>query len=131
MMISLPAKILIVEDSIVSAMLMEASINRKQPEFTVHIRKSLRGALAELALFRPHIVILDLSLPDSPPEETIAAIPLFREIACVLAVSGRLDLRHAALDAGAIDFMAKALGEDGTPLIDRLVALLPQCSHFS
>lgn len=125
-----PTRILIIEDSIVSAMMMEATINRKKPEFEVRIRKSLKGGFHELTRFAPTLIILDLSLPDSPTgAEAIEAIRKFRESGiCVIAVSGYADMKEAALAAGANDFMTKGIGEDPQPFIDRINTLLPLCS---
>lgn len=120
-------KILIVEDSIVSAMMMEATINRKKPEFQVRIRKSLSGGIEELGSFEPNLVILDAILPDATAAETLAAIPIFRRAACVIVVSGDHDLKNEALRMGANDFIAKAIGENAQPFIDHINALLPQC----
>jgi hypothetical protein len=47
-----PPKILIVEDSITSAMIMEATINRKKPDFLVRTRRSLKGAYEETGPLR-------------------------------------------------------------------------------
>ena len=122
-----PPKILIVEDSIVSAMLMEATINRKKPEFIVRVCQTMRVGLEELESFGPSLVILDLILPDSTAEETLAALPRFKEKACVIVVSGDLEMEPAARRAGADDFMGKALGGDVQPFIDRVNALVPRC----
>lgn len=123
-----PPKILIVEDSIVSAMMMEATINRKKPEFQVRIRKSLAGGLEELARFDPDLVILDATLPDATAQETLASIPVFRRQACVIVVSGDHELEAEARRMGANDFMGKAIGENAQPFIDRVNSLLPQCT---
>lgn len=122
-------KILIIEDSIVSAMMMEATINRKKPEFEVRVRRTLAGGLEERKQFAPNIIVLDLTLPDSPNgDETLAAISDMRkEGSCVIAVSGFHDLKGAALAAGANDFMPKTIGENIQPFIDRINALIPQC----
>lgn len=121
-------RILIVEDSIVSAMMMEATINRKKPEFAVRIRKSLKGGFEEAATFEPDLVILDLTLPDSPEgAEALQAIPALRRKSCLIAFSGRSDLQEAALAAGANEFWLKGIGEDPQPFIERITALLPKC----
>ena len=120
-------RVLIVEDSIVSAMMMEATIERKQPDAQVRVCRTLKGGLRELLDFRPHVVLLDLGLPDSPEgNKTVGASPSFAEHANVLAVSGRDDLRDAALKAGAKDFFLKGFAtEDALPFIDRVTHLLP------
>lgn len=120
-------KILIMEDSIVSAMLMQATINRKKPDFIVMVCNSLKGGLEEFIRFRPNLVILDLTLSDSKPEETLKSIPCFRENACVIAVSGDLEYEHEARSMGANDFIGKGIGQDPQPFIEKITAVLPQC----
>jgi PleD family two-component response regulator len=124
---SAPPKILIVEDSIVSAMMMEATINRKKPDFQVRVQRSLSGGFEELATFDPDLVILDAVLPDATAEETLAAIGAFRRHARVLVVSGDHELKDEALRNGANDFMGKSIGENAQPFIDRISALVPPC----
>jgi PleD family two-component response regulator len=126
-----PPKILIVEDSIASAMLMEATINRKKPDFLVRTRRSWKGAMEEFAAFRPHLVILDLTLPDSPSEETLLKIHLLCEKACVIIFSGSPEYREEAMRAGANDFFGKGIGADPQPFIDRITNLMPQCYPHS
>jgi len=125
-----PPKILIVEDSIVSWVMMEAHIKRKNPDFDVRVRHSLRGGFEEFDRFAPNLVILDLTLPDSPQgTEALAAIPILRKRgAGVLAVSGHLDMEKASLAAGANDFAGKSVGSTSTTtFMERITALLPAC----
>jgi two-component system NtrC family response regulator len=126
-------KILIIEDSIVSAMMMEATINRKQPDFVVRNRRTLKGGREELDAFEANLIILDLSLPDSPEgTEALAAIAEFRRQGrCVIAASGFHDLKEKALAAGANDFISKVIGEDPQPFMELITALLPECSQRS
>lgn len=126
-----PPKILIVEDSIASAMLMEATINRRKPDFLVRTRRSLKGALEEFETFAPHLVILDLTLPDSPSENSIKEIHRFCEKACVIVFSGSPEYREEALAAGANDFFSKGIGADPQLFIDRITNLMPQCYQRS
>lgn len=120
-------KVLIVEDSIAAAMLMEATINRKKPDFIVRTRRSFKGGIEELETFAPHLVILDLSLPDSPGENTIKELHRFCEKACVIVFSGHPEYRELVLAAGANDFFGKGIGADPQPFIDRINELMPQC----
>jgi two-component system KDP operon response regulator KdpE len=117
--------VLIVEDSIVSAAMIEARLQRKAPDMVIHIRKTLKGALEELKTFRVDLVVLDLGLPDSQPEETVLHIPKFKP-AKILATSASTnpDLAKAALSNGADDFMPKCFGDSGE-LVDRMEALRP------
>jgi DNA-binding response OmpR family regulator len=109
-------------------MMMEATINRKKPEFQVRVRRSLSGGLEEFAKFQPNIVILDANLPDANAQETLAAVPLFRRQACVIVVSGDHELKRQALAFGANDFIGKSIGENAQPFMDHVNALIPQCT---
>lgn len=122
-----PLRLLIVEDSIASALIMEAQINRREPHFGVRICRTIAGAKEVWATFRPHIVLLDLYLPDSDGEETIAHLKDFSP-SCVIAMSGDPSLMIPALKAGAKDFMAKAIGENADPFLKRITDLIPACN---
>lgn len=107
--------------------MMEATINRKKPEYEVRVRKSLKGGLEELDTFQPCLVIFDVTLPDATREESLAAISRIREKACILVVSGDHELRGEVMARGANDFMGKSIGENAQPFIERINALVPQC----
>lgn len=119
-------RVLIVEDSAVSAFIMKEQINRREPDISVRIRRSLIGAKDEWKEFQPHIVLLDLNLPDSAGEETI---PHFKDFSpsCVIAMSADPSLRQPAIEGGAIQFMEKVIGENATPFLKRITDLAPQC----
>ncbi len=62
-------------------------------------------------------IILDLSLPDSPREETVKAIPAIKATqpdASIVVVTGAEGMRDAVLAAGADVFLSKQ-----TPTIHR------------
>lgn len=121
-------RLLIVEDSVVSAVMMEAQIHRKKPDCEVKCCLSLTRALEYLKEFRPDIVILDLDLPDSAPPQTVAVIPVFRQGgACVIAMTGHDGYEAIAREHGANDFMEKAIGSDTASLIARINKLIPSC----
>lgn len=122
-----PTQILIIEDSIVSALMMEATLNRKKPEINVEISRSLDSGKKCFERLKPAIVILDLGLPDSSPNETLEAIKHFIPTSKVLVVSGFPEYEKAAKNAGAFDFMPKAIGEDATPFIERISNIILKC----
>lgn len=123
-----PPQILIVEDSIVSALMMEATLNRKKPEFDVEIARTLRAGKEAFDRSKPAIVILDLALPDSDAHETLESINYFAPASCVLVVSGHPEYEDAARTAGAFDFMPKGIGDDPTPFIERISKMAGLCS---
>ena len=127
-------RILLVEDSIASAFIYEEQIHRRDPDMRVHLAKSFQEAWDDAAVFRPHLIILDINLPDSREEETIARIGQLAlrvgegKRCCILAMSVDPSLRQLALDAGADDFMQKLMGEGAQALMDRINTLSEKCS---
>jgi len=121
-----PLRILIIEDSFVSAVLYQVKIARREPDFEVHLAANMADGLREHQRFEPHIVILDLGLPDSVTDESLVQIQAFKTTSKVLAMSADDTLEQAALAAGADDFMAKIIGESATPFINRILKLAPE-----
>ncbi len=119
-------RILLIEDSAASAMLYEARLNRTAPDMQVHVRRSWGGAMDEMKKgFKPTIVIIDLGLPDSSPEETISRLNVFKP-AKVLAMSAEGEYEKLSLANGADDYMAKVIGESTVPFMERVTRLLPK-----
>lgn len=121
-----PRRILVVEDSIVSGMLMEARLNRSKPDYEVHLRKSMKGALEEMDKFDPELTLLDLSLPDSSAHETCRNILRFKSNGGkVMIITGDEEEKWNCLNAGADDFVLKAADMDPEHFIARVDKLLP------
>lgn len=123
-----PLRVLIVEDSAVSAMIMEAQIHRKEPHFSVKVQRTLTGSLEEWKEFKPHVVLLDLYLPDSDAEETVKRIKDFYP-SCVIAMSGDPSLEECAMANGAKVFMEKVIGENAAPFLKRITDLSSECTN--
>lgn len=129
-------RILIVEDSISSALLLEAQITRREPDFSVKLRSSLRGAKVEIRQFQPHVLILDLNLDDSSGDETLASIQELKGLSmrkmCVLVTTSDPTInREICIEAGADDFMPKVFGEDAETLMSRILTMAPKCADPS
>lgn len=116
-------RLLIVEDSTLSAFLYKRAVETQDPHFQVHVANTLARGQEEWLRFQPEIVLLDLHLPDSDGEPTLACLPGFKP-SKIIAMSGDPSLAQAAIEAGADDFMAKAAGDSG-PLLARINTLLP------
>lgn len=112
-------KILVVDDeplnvALLSEMLAEAGYTRVQ---TI---SDSRGALAACAEFAPDIVLLDWMMPHVSGREILEAIrsatgELFLPV-IVLTADANEEIKRAALQAGASDFLLKPLDHLEVPL---------------
>lgn len=92
----------------------------------------MASAIVCLGEFHPNIVILDLDLPDSGPENSVGLIPVFKKHgACVIAITGHDGFERAARKMGADDFIEKAIGQSTTSFVDHINRLIPACSDPS
>jgi len=79
--------------------------------FSIHIAKDGAVALAEVAFFKPDIILLDLGLPDMDGVEVITRIREWSSVPIiVLSVREQEDEKVKALDAGADDYLTKPFG---------------------
>jgi signal transduction histidine kinase len=103
------AAVLIVDDSSADRALLRTILGRAG--YTVYEVAKGREALSKAREVRPHIVILDVNLPDMSGLEVCRAIRADNEIASVPVLM--LTVRHddsdvlAGLEAGADDYVAK------------------------
>lgn len=72
-------RVLIVDDNAEWAGQVRRLIERRLPESGREVRweSTMEGALGSQAEFHPNITLLDLDLPDSPPDKTIEIIKSF------------------------------------------------------
>lgn len=91
----------------------------------VVIAETLDGAMVGLQLARFHLVLLDLSLPDSDIPKTLATIPnMVATGARVVVLTGATinpAIEETARDAGAETIISKACGDS---FIDRIRSLV-------
>jgi two-component system, OmpR family, phosphate regulon response regulator PhoB len=102
-------RVLIVDDEIDVGRLL--SFNLADAGFEAEVVRSGEGALAMAAEFRPHVVVLDLMLPDLSGYEVCRRMredPALAEVA-VLMLTARGDEadRIVGLEAGADDYVVK------------------------
>src|SRR5262245_1243285 len=71
-------------------------------------------ALAELEMFRPHVVLLDVAMPGMDGAETLSRIVARNPSLPVIMVTGNADLRVTAklLALGAADYVSKPFDLD-------------------
>ncbi|ETX15851.1 response regulator [Roseivivax halodurans JCM 10272] len=68
----------------------------------------LRSARRHLEVYRPSVAIIDMGLPDGSGAELISELAAAEpRLPVILAISGDPGTEHAALAAGADDFLAK------------------------
>lgn len=79
--------------------------------FSLHIAGNGLEALAEVAFFKPDIILLDLGLPDMDGVDVITRIREWSSVPIiVLSVREQEDEKVKALDAGADDYLTKPFG---------------------
>jgi signal transduction histidine kinase len=101
--------VLIVDDSSADRALLRTILSRAG--YTVHEVARGREGIHQACLLRPHVLILDINLPDMSGFDVCRAVRAEREISNVPVLM--LTVRHddtdvvAGLDAGADDYVAK------------------------
>jgi len=105
------ARLLIVEDDAVYQRILRAHVQRLGDR-VAHVEQAARleEGLALHGVCPVDLVLLDLTLPDSQPEDTLARIKEFTRSGAGVLVLSALDdpeVAQAARDAGALDFADK------------------------
>src|SRR5580693_8439031 len=103
------ARVLVVDDD--RAILRTMDVNLRARGYEALLAPSGRQALALAARRRPHVVVLDLGLPDLDGVEVIDGLRGWTTVP-IIVLSARSDEleKVAALDAGANDYVTKPLG---------------------
>jgi len=104
-------RVLVVDDE--PQILRALHINLRARHYEVFTAATGATALAEAAAHNPHLVILDLGLPDLGGVEVIRGLRDW-STAPIIVLSGRTDSADKvdALDAGADDYLTKPFGVD-------------------
>lgn len=84
---------------------------------------SAEDLLAKAETYQPDLVLLGWELPGMTKADSVASLRGFCPAVVVIALSGRIEARRAALDAGADVFVSK-----GDPP-ERLLAAIQHCAH--
>lgn len=109
-MTSQPIKVLIVEDTVEHAQLLEQILGiSTHPRYAATLAHSLAEALQKLKAGGIDMVLLDLTLPDSKPSNTFRAVNEIAPDTAVVVISGLADLSTAIelVQAGAQDYLIK------------------------
>ena len=104
-------RVLVVDDD--PQILRAVHINLRARHYEVFTAATGADALAKAAAHNPHLVILDLGLPDLDGVEVIRGLRGW-STAPIIVLSGRTDSadKVEALDAGADDYLTKPFGVD-------------------
>jgi two-component system KDP operon response regulator KdpE len=101
--------LLLIDDE--PAIVRALSIGLRARGYELHTAQNGRDGLAEAALLRPDVVVLDLRLPDLDGIEVCHQLRGWSEVPIlILSAHGEEDRKVAALDAGADDFITKPFG---------------------
>jgi signal transduction histidine kinase len=101
--------VLVVEDSIADAQLVELELRRAAPEFTCRFVSTVQEAKLSSKNDRFDVILLDLQLPDSQGLETLGHIRGEFEETPVVVLTGQVDMKLAiaSLRSGARDYLPK------------------------
>lgn len=105
------SRILIVDDEVSIRKLLRMNLVNAQYE----ISEAASGveALEKAASFHPHLVILDLGLPDMNGLEVLRKLRLWTTVpVIILTVSDDVPTKVTLLDAGADDYLTKPFGTE-------------------
>lgn len=118
---STPARILVVDDEPQIRRFLEISLRAQG--YTVDLAATGRDGLAQCALHRPDLVVLDLGLPDLDGHAVLRELRQWTTVPVIMLTvrSGEAE-KVAALDAGANDYVTKPFGTQ--ELMARIRSLL-------
>ncbi len=103
------ARILVIDDD--SALLRALKVGRAARGHTVDLALTGEEGLRSAALHPPELIVLDLDLPDIDGLDVLARLGQWTSVpVIVLSANGLEDLKVAALDAGAADYVTKPFG---------------------
>ena len=105
-------RVLVVDD--VDDQASSAAVLLMYHRFEARTARTGREALAIARTFRPHVVVLDLGLPDGDGAGVIRKLRDLPDPPAVVVVTGHTDAarRRLALDAGAATCLLKPTGPD-------------------
>ena len=113
---SLPAltagRVLVVDD--LDDQASSAAVLLMYHRFEARTARTAREAVAVARAFRPHVVVLDLGLPDGDGVDVIGQLRQLPEPPAVVVVTGHTDAtrRRTALEAGAAACLLKPTDPD-------------------
>jgi signal transduction histidine kinase len=117
-------RLLVVEDSIPDAQLVELELRRSAPEFTCRFVSTVQEAKLCAKTDRFDAILLDLQLPDSRGLDTLVHIRQEFGRTPVVVLTGQVDMQLAlaSLRSGARDFLTKQELAQLEPTLRRVLA---------
>jgi two-component system KDP operon response regulator KdpE len=105
-------RVLVVDD--VDDQASSAAVLLMYHRFEARTARTVRDALKVARAFHPHVVVLDLGLPDGDGIDVISKLRQFPDPPAVLVVTGHTDAlrRKTALEAGAAACLLKPTDPD-------------------
>lgn len=118
------AHIMVVDDDEISRMLVQKALGN---EFTVSVAGDGREAIENYVLRAPHVLFLDIGLPDMPGHQVLENIFQIDSEAYVVMFSARRDEKnvHRALDIGAQGYITKPFSKN------KLLQYVKRCPHIT
>ncbi|MBD3316204.1 MAG: response regulator [Chitinivibrionales bacterium] len=119
-------KVYLVEDHESMRIILKRLLRRNFPGISVVGESaSAETALEEIPVFKPNLVLVDISLPGMDGIEMVRRLKSCYPDLCILVVTGQeVDIyRQSALEAGAHDIISK---DDDAPLLESIAALQPK-----
>ena len=121
-------KLLIVEDD--AGIAAAVKTQAETWDLEVRIAEDFRGVMAEFSAFRPHIVLLDISLPFYNGYHWCNEIRKISNVPIIFISSAADNMNIVmAMNMGADDFISKPF--DGSVLTAKLMALLRRSYDFA
>ena len=121
-------RLMIVEDD--AGIAAAVKLQAESWAFEVHIAEDLRNVTAEFAAFRPHIVLMDISLPFYNGYHWCSEIRRVSNVPIIFISSAADNMNIVmAMNMGADDFIAKPF--DGNVLMAKVQALLRRTYDFA
>ncbi len=102
-----PVRVLVVDDEPDIREILDRALSLAG--YTVALAHDGKSAVAQCRMFMPHIILLDVMMPDMSGIEALQKIREFDQDAKIVMVSGMHDLQVAkdAIACGAVDYITK------------------------
>src|SRR4051812_13103606 len=110
--VALPAKILIIEDN--KNLALGLRVNLEEQGYEVSVSNTLADGLARLRQMQPHLIVLDVALPDGDGLEFMRRLRSSgdKTLILVLTAQTKQQMKVSGLRGGADDYLTKPFDLD-------------------